>query len=95
MYSRHLFLYGRLNWQKKDSTCLETLLQKELNGDVARFTTHTKTVLQQISLYTCVVKRATSLFNSCCSNVAKQVASLLDSGKLPPTPPLNKHFAAS
>ena len=39
MYSRHLFPYGRLNWQQK------TLLQRELNGDVARFTTHTKTVL--------------------------------------------------
>ena len=33
-------------------TCLETLLQNELNSDVARFTTHIKPVLQQIRLLT-------------------------------------------
>ena len=33
-------------------TCLATLLQNELNGDVARFTTHIKPVLQQIRLLT-------------------------------------------
>ena len=33
-------------------TCLETLLQNELNSDVARFTNHIKPVLQQIRLLT-------------------------------------------
>ena len=33
-------------------TCLATLLQNELNSDVARFTTHIKPVLQQIRLLT-------------------------------------------
>ena len=37
---------------KKQATCLATLLQKELNSDVARFTTHIKPVLQQIRLLT-------------------------------------------
>ena len=35
---------------KKRTTCLATLLQNELNSDVARFTTHIKPVLQQIRL---------------------------------------------
>jgi len=33
-------------------TCLATLLQSELNSDVAHFTTHIKPVLQQIRLLT-------------------------------------------
>ena len=37
---------------KKHATCLATLLQNELNSDVARFTTHIKPVLQQIRLLT-------------------------------------------
>ena len=52
----------------------------ELNSDVARFTTHIKPVLQQIRLLAglmWVVKRATSLFNSFYSNVARQVADFL------------------
>ena len=35
-----------------EKTCLATLLQNELNSDVARFTTHIKPVLQQIRLLT-------------------------------------------
>ena len=35
---------------KKRATCFATLLQNELNSDVARFTTHIKPVLQQIRL---------------------------------------------
>ena len=42
----------RKNGQQKNATCLATLLQKELNSDVARFTTHNKPVLQQIRLLT-------------------------------------------
>ena len=37
---------------KKKTTCFATLLQNELNSDVARFTTHIKPVLQQIRLLT-------------------------------------------
>ena len=37
---------------KKPATCFATLLQNELNSDVARFTTHIKPVLQQIRLLT-------------------------------------------
>ena len=37
---------------KKRATCFATLLQNELNSDVARFTTHIKPVLQQIRLLT-------------------------------------------
>ena len=37
---------------KKRATCFATLLQNELNTDVARFTTHIKPVLQQIRLLT-------------------------------------------
>ena len=33
---------------KKRATCLATLLQNELNNDVARFTSHIKPVLRQI-----------------------------------------------
>ena len=47
---------------KKRATCFATLLQNELNSDVARFTTHIKPVLQQIRYSTCFT-----------SNVAKQV----------------------
>ena len=54
----------RLNGQqktgnKKRATCHATLLQNELNSDVARFSTH---IIK--SVLTRVVKRATSLFNS-------------------------------
>jgi len=40
----------RKNGQQKHATCLATLLQNELNCDVARFITHIKPVLQQIAL---------------------------------------------
>ena len=38
----------RKNGQQKTATCFATLLQNELNSDVARFTTHIKPVLQQL-----------------------------------------------
>ena len=41
--------YGKTG-NKKCVTCFATLLQNELNSDVARFTTHIKPVLQQIRL---------------------------------------------
>ena len=78
----------------KRATCFATLRQDELNNDVARFTTHIKPVLQQIRLLTglmWVVKRATSIFNSFCSNVAKQVARFL----LPVFPYFNKFNGAN
>ena len=37
---------------KKHAICHATLLQNELNNDVAHFTTHIKPVLQQIRLLT-------------------------------------------
>ena len=37
---------------KKRATCFATLLQNELNSNVARFTTHIKPVLQQMRLLT-------------------------------------------
>ena len=83
-----LLRFGKTG-NKKSATCLATLLQNELYGDVAQFSTHIKPVLQQIRLLTGlneVVKRATSLFNSFCSNVAKQVARFsvpLDRGMQP------------
>ena len=40
----------RKNGQQKRATCFATLLQNELNSDVARFAKHIKPVLQQISL---------------------------------------------
>ena len=61
-------------------TCLATLLQNELNSDVVRFTTHIKPVLQQIGLLTGfseVLKRTTLLFNSFCSNLAKESYTFL------------------
>ena len=44
----------RKNGQQKTCNliCLATLLQNELNSDVARFTTHIKPVLQQVRLLT-------------------------------------------
>ena len=38
--------------RKKRAACFSTLLQNELNSDVVRFTTHIKSVLQQIRLLT-------------------------------------------
>ena len=79
---------------KKRATCLATLLQNKLNSDVARFITHIKSVLQQIRLLTGLnmgCKPASSLFNSFCSNVAKQVARFL----LPVFPYFNKSNGAN
>ena len=44
-------MYGNTG-NKKSATCFATLLQNELNSDVARFTTLIKPVLQQIRLLT-------------------------------------------
>ena len=66
--------------RKKHATCVATLLQNELTGYVARFTTHIKHVVQQIRLLrftTWVVKRTTSLFNSICSNYCKTSCTFL------------------
>ena len=67
---------------KKRATCFATLLQTKLNSDVARFTTYVRPCLaiKEIrlqGLFSWVVKRATSLFNSFCSHVAKQIARFL------------------
>ena len=65
---------------KKRATCLATLLQNELNSDVARFTEHIKPVNKLICCKTdlmWLVKRATSLFKLFYSNVARQVAHFL------------------
>ena len=43
--------YGKTG-NKKRATCFSTLLQNELNSDVARYATHIKPVLQQIKLLT-------------------------------------------
>ena len=61
--------------KQERATCFATLLQKDLHSDVARFTPHIKPTLLQIGLLTGLnegswVKRATSLFNSFCSNAA-------------------------
>ena len=70
--------YLRQTGNKKRATCFATLLQNELNGDVARFTPCEKKNLATLfvarQVRTWVLKHATSLFNTFCSNVAKQVA---------------------
>ena len=43
--------YGKTG-NKKRATCFATLLQNELNSDVARYKAHVKPVLQQIRLLT-------------------------------------------
>ena len=48
----HLSFKVRKNGQQKTSTCFATLLQNDLNNDVARYTTHIKPVLLQIRLLT-------------------------------------------
>ena len=67
---------------KKRAICFTTWLQNELNSDVARFTTYeNKPYITTLFLAkqgrTWVLKRATSLLNLVCSNVAKQVARFL------------------
>ena len=39
------------NGNKKRATCFATLLQNELNNDVALYTTHIKPVVKQIKLF--------------------------------------------
>ena len=58
---------------KKHATCFAALLQNELNSNAVRFTTQEKNLATlfdagQVRMW--VVKRATWLFNSFCSNVA-------------------------
>ena len=65
---------------KKRATCFATLLQNELNSDDAGLQPMFKPVNNLICCKTdlmWVIKRATSLFNLFCSNVAKQVARFL------------------
>ena len=63
--------------QRKRATRFATLLQNESKNDIARFATLVlKPVNNLICCKTpsiCVVKRTTSLLNSFCSNVARQV----------------------
>ena len=60
--------------KKKRATCFTTLVQNEFISDVASFTTDFQScLLQSFCLFVFLqgVKRAPSLFNSFCSNVAK------------------------
>ena len=63
------------------TTCFAILLQNDLNSDVAHFNYHSCSQLDCSKTgLMWVVKCAMTLFNSFCSNVAKQVACIL----LPP-----------
>ena len=81
------FLYNKINLFKskrfKDGRCtysinvqpvLPTLLQNELNSDIARFTNRVRTCLKTKKdlriFFLEMGKRATSLFNLFCSNFA-------------------------
>ena len=68
-----------LNGQQKRTTCFVTLLQNELESDVARFTTHVQTCLatNQVSLKGGKTGNISQFSNSFCTNVAKQVARFL------------------
>ena len=74
------YLRYRKTGNKKRATCLATLLLNELNSDVARFTAYVQTYWKPDLLqhrFDVGGNRATSLFNSFCSNVARQVARFL------------------
>ena len=79
-YAFNDVLIGYLRYGKtanKKRKIFATWLQKELNSDVARFTTYENnltTLFLAKQGRTWVLKRATSLLNLVCSNVAKQVA---------------------
>ena len=71
MSYREIFLKSTVERSTTDNVL------NELNSNVARFTTNEKNlailfVTRQVR--TAVIKRETSLFNSFCSNVSKQVA---------------------
>ena len=59
---------------KKHPTCLASLLQNELNSDVARFAIHIKPLLQQIRLFTdlntacktCIIAFQRLVLQQCC-----------------------------
>ena len=55
-------------WYQEFNSGFATLLQNELNSDVARFTIHVQN-RKVVARFLRVVKRVTSLFNSFCSNV--------------------------
>ena len=85
-------LKARKNGRKERTTCLATLLKNELNSDVLpvlppAFKPVDNLICCKTGL-TWVVKRATSLFNSFYSNVARQVVRFL----LPVFPYLNVRF---
>ena len=66
--------------KRKRATCFATLRQNELKSGVVCFTNDVQTcqqpdLLQDRLMW--VVKRATPIFNSFCSNAAKQVACFL------------------
>ena len=58
---------------KKHVSCLATLLQNELNSDVARFTTQIKPVLQQIRLLTGFGKKLNIVLQLILQDIVKQV----------------------
>ena len=59
---------------KKHPTCLASLLQNELNSDVARFAIHIEPLLQQIRLFTdlntagktCIIAFQRLVLQQCC-----------------------------
>ena len=66
--------------REKRATCFVTLLRNELIAMLRVLPPTYQPVLQQVRLqgfFPWVIKRGTSLFNSFCSKVAKQVASFL------------------
>jgi len=69
---------------KKHATWIATLLQNELNSDVARLTTNVRTCLAKnniASFFSWVVERATSpSYSFCRKNVPKLVAQLFEPG---------------
>lgn len=66
--------YGKTR-NKTHATCLATLLQNQWNSDVALFTTNeNKPSFVRRRVRKWVTKRATSVFDSLCNNVAKRVA---------------------
>ena len=61
MFVVHVKLSYSKTGNKKRATCFATLLQNEMNTDVARFTTRIRTCLA--TNFSWVVKLATAIFN--------------------------------
>ena len=77
LYCSEIFLKSTVKRAKKKATCFVKLVLNELKSNVTRFTTYEKnlvTLFVTRQVRTSVVKRETSLSNSFCSNVSKQVA---------------------